>query len=111
MSFCWGLPARMGVVTRARGAVLATGFPDLNPARAVPIPRERAGFTKSHHPAGFLGNSRDTELRAKPRCTQIGDEELCPLVQSLDRFAFYVRDPEKSREMLNDSSIMQHVIG
>ena len=53
--------------------VLATGFPDLNPARAVPIPRERAGFTKSYNPAGFLGNSRDTELRAEPRCTQIGD--------------------------------------
>ena len=87
------------------------GFPDLNSAHAVPIPRERAGFTKSYNPAGFLGNSRDTELRAEPRCTQIGDEKPCPLVQSFDRFAFYVQDPEKSREMLNDSSIMQHVIG
>ena len=55
------------------GAVLTTGFPDLNPARAILIPRERAGFTKSYNPAGFLGNSRDTELRAEPRCTQIGD--------------------------------------
>ena len=53
--------------------VLATGFPDLNPARAIPIPWEGAGFTKSYNPAGFLGNSRDTELRAEPRCTQIGD--------------------------------------
>ena len=54
-------------------AVLATGFLDLNPAHAVPIPRERAGFTKSYNPTGFLRNSRDTELRAELRCTQIGD--------------------------------------
>ena len=46
--------------TQDQVAVLTTGFPDLNPARAVPIPRERAGFTKSYNPARLLGNSRDT---------------------------------------------------
>ena len=64
--------------------VLATGFPDLNPAHAIPTPREWVGFTKSYHPVGFLGKSRDTELRAEPHCTQIGDQKPCLLVQSFD---------------------------
>ena len=56
-----------------RTAVLAMGFPDLDHARAVPIPREWAGYTKSYNPTGLLGNSWDTQLRAKPPCTQTGD--------------------------------------
>ena len=41
-------------------AVLTTGFLDLDPAYAVPIPWEWAGFTKSYNPAGLLRNSQDT---------------------------------------------------
>ena len=39
--------------------VLAMGFPDLDPAHAITIPREWVGFTKSYNPAGLLGNYRE----------------------------------------------------
>lgn len=93
------------LITGARLPVFATGFPDVDTACAVPIPWEWAGFTKSYNLAGLLRNSRDTQLRAKPRCTQTEDKNSCPLVHSFDQFAFYVQNLEKSSKLFNDSCV------